>query len=102
MGQIDPLDPDSVHDRDSFLAFVHALIVDRQNAIEAEELNPTDPRTLGLVPDAGGWYNLTIDSFLEAGLRWADSTEMGEAQGLPKEPSWKAFAVFLLCGKIYE
>ncbi len=102
MNAADPLDPDTVHDRASFLAFVRALVADREAAVEAEQRNPTDPRVLGLVPDAGGWYNFTIGSYLEAALRWAEDTDMGESQGLPSGPSWRAFAAFLLCGKIYE
>jgi hypothetical protein len=38
----------------------------------------------------------------EAALSWAEDTDMGVDQGLPPEPSWRAFAVFLYCGKIYE
>ncbi len=98
----DALDPDAVHDRESFLAFVRALVADREAALEAEARQPTDPRALGLVPDAGGWYNFTIESYLNASLAWAVDSDMGTRQGLPAEPSWKAFAVFLLCGKIYE
>jgi hypothetical protein len=99
---VDPLDPDSVHDRESFLAFVRALVADREAAVEAERRQPTDPRFLGLVQDAGGWYNFTIEEYLKAALAWAEATDMGESQGLPAGPSWKAFAAFLYCGKIYE
>ena len=102
MEATDPLDPDTVHDRESFLAFVRALVADREAAVEAEERKPTDLRILGLVPDAGGWYNFTIESYLNASLSWAEDTGMGVNQGLPPEPSWRTFAVFLLCGKIYE
>jgi hypothetical protein len=98
----DSLDPDTVHDCESFLAFVRALVADREAAVEAEKQNPTDPRVLGLVPDAGGWYNFTVEAYLNASLSWAEDTGMGVSQGLPPEPSWRAFAVFLLCGKIYE
>jgi len=98
----DPLDPDAVHDRESFFAFVRALVADREAAVAAEKRQPTDPRVLGLVHDAGGWYNFTIESYLEAALRWAEDSDMGESQGLPPGPSWRAFAAFLLCGKIYE
>ncbi len=97
-----PLDPDAVHDRESFFAFVRALVADREAAVEGEKRQPTDPRVLGLVQDAGGWYNFTIESYLEAALRWAEDSDMGESQGLPPGPSWQAFAAFLLCGKIYE
>ena len=102
MDAADPLDPDTVHDRESFLAFVQALVADREAAVEAEQRNPTDPRVLGLVPDAGGWYNFTIEAYLNASLSWAEDTGMGVRQGLPPEPSCRAFAEFLLCGKIYE
>jgi hypothetical protein len=96
------LDPNTVHDRDTFLAFVHVLVADREAAVDAERRQPTDPRVLGLMPDAGGWYNFTIEAYLEAALRWAEDSDMGESQGLPPGPSWKAFAAFLLSGKIYE
>ena len=102
MEAVDPLDPHAVHDRESFFAFVRALVANREYAVEAEKQNPTDPRILGLVQDAGGWYNFTIESYLDAALSWAESTDMGVSQGLPPEPSWRAFAVFLHCGKIYE
>jgi hypothetical protein len=98
----DPLDPDTVHDRETFLAFVRALVADREVAVKGEERKPTDPGVLGLVPDAGGWYNFTIESYLNASLSWAEDTGMGVSQGLPPEPSWRAFAMFLFCGKIYE
>ena len=94
----DPLDPDQVHDRDSFFAFVHALAADRRAAVVAEAAEPSSPYG----PDAGGWENVTIEDFLEAALSWAESTGMGESQGLPPGPSWRAFASFLFCGKIYE
>jgi hypothetical protein len=91
---------EEVHDRTSFFAFVAALIRDREEAVARERANPTP--NLGLCPDAGGWYNFEIETYLEAALAWAEATEMGVTKGLPEEPSWKAFAVFLYLGKIYE
>ena len=73
---------EQVNDRDSFLGFVRALIADCK--------------------DSEDWQNATIENFLEAALAWAEDTHMRETQGFPAEPSWKAFAVFLYCGKIYE
>ena len=102
MTEDDRLNPDAVHDRESFFAFVRELISDRESAVEREIRTPTNPNILGFVPDAGGWYNFTIESYLEAALRWARDTQMGQSQGLPPEPSWQSFAVFLSCGKIYE
>lgn len=98
MEAADPLDPDSVHDRESFFAFVRTLIADRQASVATERGAPSNPYG----PDAGGWENVSIESFLEAALAWAESTSMGVSQGLPSEPSWRAFAAFLYCGKIYE
>ncbi len=94
MDSADPLDPNGVHDRDSFFAFVAALAEDRRR----DSLAPGGPSGR----DAGAWENATIEDFLEAALAWARDTGMGESQGLPSGPSWQAFAAFLLCGKIYE
>ena len=94
----DPLDPDAVHDRESFLEFVRALAEDRRASVAAEREAPSSPYG----PQAGGWENLTIEDFLEAAVAWAESSGMGESQGLPPGPSWQAFASFLFCGKIYE
>jgi hypothetical protein len=95
---VDPLDPQAVHDFDSFLTFVAALVEDREASVAAERVAPSSP----YMPDAGGWENVTIESFLFAALRWAESTGMGVSQGLPAGPSWEAFAAFLLSGKVYE
>lgn len=95
---IDPLDPDSVSDQASFFAFVRALIADRCAAVVSERENPRSPYG----PDAGGWESTSIEGFLEAALAWAEDSEMGTTQGLPHEPSWRTFAAFLYCGKIYE
>jgi hypothetical protein len=89
---------DEVNDQASVLAFVRALVADRKAAIAAERVRPAPP----FGPDAGGWENVTIDGFLEAALGWAEDSNMGQSQGLPPGPSWRAFAVFLYCGKIYE
>ena len=99
MGEaVDPLDPHTVHDRDSFLAFVAAMVEDREASVAAERVAPSSPYG----PDANGWENVTIEGFLFAALRWAESTGMGVSQGLAAGPSWQAFAVFLSCGKGYE
>ena len=93
-----PLNPYAVHDRESFFAFVAALMADRRASVAAERVAPSSPYG----PDAGGWENVSIEDYLEAALAWAESTGMGESQGLPAEPTWRAFATFLYCGKIYE
>lgn len=96
---MDDLDPDAVHDRTSFLNFVSALAANRLASVAVEAETPGSPYG----PAAFGWENITIESFLEAAVSWADDTGTDEGHnGLPVEPSWHAFAVFLYCGKIYE
>jgi hypothetical protein len=95
----DPADLlEQVTDRESFLAFVHALIMDRENEVAKERSQPSSPWG----PGPNGWQNGSIEQFLGAAVRWAEATNMGQTQGLPEEPSWRAFAAFLYCGKIYE
>ena len=89
---------DQVHDCDSFLRFVRELIADRRAATSQDQHTSDNADDL----DVTGWENDTIEDFLAASLAWADDSQMGTLQGLPQEPSWKAFAVFLYCGKIYE
>ncbi len=61
---------------------MRALIADRQNGHD--------------------WENTTIEDFLSAALAWAEDSNMGMTQGLPEEPTWRTFVVFLYSGKIYE
>lgn len=99
MSRIDPSDLlDEVNDQESFLRFVRALIEDRLEDEAKEQLQPSSSWGSG----ANGWKNGSVVAFLEAATRWAEDSDMGERQGLPPGPSWKAFAVFLYCGKIYE
>jgi len=96
--EVDRLDPHAVHDRDSFLELVAALVTDRRASVASEQATPSSPYG----PDAGGWENVTIESFLVAAFRWTESTGMGVTQWLPPEPSWEALSAFLNCGKVYE
>jgi hypothetical protein len=88
---------DAVVDRDSFLAFVKALIVDRQDEVAKEKENPSSPYGAG----ANGWEHGTIESYLDAAVAWMENSQ-GTAGELPAEPSWKSFATFLYRGKSYE
>lgn len=74
---------ETVTDEATFLAFVHALVVDRRG-------------------DAAHWENESIEDFLEAASAWAEASEFGSKQGLSSASPWKKFATFLYCGKIYE
>jgi hypothetical protein len=89
---------EAVSDRESFLRFVDALVRDREIAIREEDKTPSSPYG----PDAGGWENTTIESYLEAATAWARDSAFGESQGLDRDNPWRQFAAFLYCGKNYE
>lgn len=90
---------DQVNSRESFLAFVRALMEDKKDETRKESENPSSP----WAPGANGWENHDIESYLEAALAWGESTSAESHQrSLPEEPSWEAFAEFLYSGKIYE
>ena len=79
---------DKVRDRESFFDFVQALIEDRIDKAKDENRYP-----YGGQP--GGWESSTIESYLEAALRWAqDSRDL--PIGISSEASWRGFATFLL------
>lgn len=89
---------EAVNDEQSFLAFVKALQLDRVTAVAEESRVPPSPYG----QDAGSWENVSIESFLESALAWAEASDFGANQGLASTNPWKKFAVFLYCGKIYE
>lgn len=89
------IDPDFVHDRDSFMQFVGWLRADRE-ASEALEASDPDRFRWG---GANGWQNGSISTFLEAAAAGAESQK---DWGNGTNPSWKDLAVFLYLGKIYE
>jgi len=81
-----------VKDRESFLAFVLALAEERELAEKMEREEPEKYRFSGAL----GWENGSISSFLGAALACVeDGSHLEEA-------SWRGFAEFLYCGKIYE
>ena len=86
-----------VHDLDSFLAFIRALIADCEDSVAKEQICPTP--YFPAVPQANGWYNATIESFLEAAAACLEAKKHQEEW---REASWRTFANFLYCGKIYE
>jgi hypothetical protein len=74
---------DKVNDRASFLDFARALAIDRADKA------------------SNGWESSTIEEYLDAAVSWAEDS--GDSPtGLSTEPSWRGFATFLYCGKIYE
>jgi hypothetical protein len=88
---------ESVSDRKSFYAFVRSLIADWRDEVTKEKEHPS---TL-IGPGANGWENVTIGDFLDAALAWAEDSEWEEFEAV-NASSWRAFAAFLYCGKIYE
>ena len=89
---------EAVTDANSFLAFVHALVADRESAVQRQKAQPSTPWG----PDAGGWENTRIETYLEAAAAWAEDTDFGASQGLNASNPWRLFAQFLSVGKIYE
>jgi hypothetical protein len=87
-----------VKDELSLLAFVRELHLDRTASVEQERNSNSSPYG----PEARGWENTSIESFLQGALSWAEATHFGATQGLPPSNPWQKFAVFLYCGKIYE
>jgi hypothetical protein len=85
---------ETVDGPESFLEFVRKLREDKMS----EANHPVDEFGRG----ASGWENHTIEDFLEAAIAWADDSSFGIEQGLRDGLSWKLFATFLYCGKIYE
>jgi hypothetical protein len=85
---------DKVDDRESFVDFVKALAEDRREKAANEKAYP-----YGGQPD--GWENSTIEAYLSAAVAWAEDSS-GQPAGLSREASWRGFATFLYCGKIYE
>jgi len=85
---------EKVRDRETFFDFVRALIEDRIEKATGEDRN-----SYGGQP--GGWENTTIESYLDAALHWAQDS-LNKPTGMQTEPSWREFATFLYCGKIYE
>jgi len=88
---------ESVVDRTTFLEFVALLAYDHEDEQMREALTPSSPYG----PGCNGWENGTIGAFLDASVRCAIAHGSDET-GLPETASWRAFANFLYCGKIYE
>ncbi|SDH17327.1 hypothetical protein SAMN05216588_10370 [Pseudomonas flavescens] len=81
----------AVHDQQSFLVFVRALLQDRHAASDLERAGaPSD------------WANSSLADFLEGALAWAEDSEFGDRQNLAEANPWQRFAAFLYCGKLYE
>lgn len=91
---------DAVSDRDTFLAFLAALIVDREHAEDIERSNPKFHQWGG----AGNWQNSSISAFLGAGSCYFQHPDYPhrDSPSHASPLSWRDFAEFLYFGKIYE
>jgi hypothetical protein len=88
------LSPARVHDRESFLAFVRALLKD----YDLYTTEAVAPSGLPYAP----WENGTdFGENLSACLNWA-SHPIARERGFSEEPSWQSFARFLYMAKIFE
>lgn len=89
---------ENIDDIETFLDFVRALI-------DGWETNEKEGKFQGFdkfTSSTTDWQNGTVVSYLEATHSWAKSTKMGDKRGVASSLSWKAFALFLCMGKIYE
>ena len=92
---------EQVNSKETFLRFAHALAADFHDEQEKEASHPTP--YLGFVPGANGWYNHSIDVFLNSMCYWAAATSaMTDKPMVPEQPTWRAFAEMLSMGKEYE
>ena len=88
----------TVHDEESFLSFLRALLEDWESEQQSERLNPSPPYS----PGENGWENGTIGAFLDAAIAWARDSRKGQfAQPLDQNP-WFRRAHILYAGKFYE
>ena len=90
-----------VNSKATFLDFVNALAADF--ADEQEELAANPQPDLGAVAGPNGWYNHSVDMFLDAMTAWASvEFTMTHEPRVPYEPSGRSFAEMLYAAKIYE
>nr|WP_208653518.1 hypothetical protein [Leptospira koniambonensis] len=88
---------EAVHDENSFLDFVKALLKEINEDLELEKKTP---RNL-FGPTHNGWENTTLDAYFDSAVAWAEDSDFGKSQGI-SDNLWNKFATFLYCGKIYE
>jgi len=77
------------------MAFVWALVADRESA---EALERADPKHYQL-GGARNWQNGSISTFLGAAASYFDDADWASNTA---QPSWRDLAEFLYLGKIHE
>lgn len=89
---------EKVTDATSFIEFLERLRADWQNAVLAENGNPSSP-----FGSMHGWENTNIGSFLEAAIAGGTDNKTGLEDGFKNaETAWRRAAEIILLGKIYE
>ena len=89
---------DLVVDERTFLDFVHALAIDREDEVRKEKTKSSSPYG----PGANGWENGTIEAFLEAACSWGRSSFHGLPLYEKSTNPWRRCADILHMGKLYE
>lgn len=90
-----------VNSKETFLRFTRALAADFEDEQRKEAAHPTP--FPDLVPGANGWYNYSVDAFLDQMCLWAEGTSAMTGEPMvPEQPSWRTFAEMLYMGKHYE
>lgn len=81
-------------DRKALIAFIREMQTDLDSSPRAEQVSASSPDG----PEAGGWENSDLPSFLDAMASWIE--DMGDR--LPTSPTWETFYDILSAAKIYE
>jgi len=89
---------EKVHDEETFLQFLTALMKDREREIELEKENPSSPYDAGAL----GWQNITIEGFLESSIAWANDTDINTENDPKAQNPWARAAQIIHAGKTYE
>lgn len=89
---------DAVHDEESFIVFLSALMKDRENEVQVEKANLSS----AFDSDGPGWQNTTIESFLESAIAWAEDSKDRKAHYENPGKPWLRVAKVLHAGKTYE
>lgn len=87
----------AVHDAETFLEFLKALLDDLPCPDEMAKKS----NTVLYLSGVGGWMNQDLWSFFEASIACGRDNNIGE-QSLSSAEAWKAAAEILYGGKIYE
>lgn len=77
---------EQVDSKTTFLRFAHAQAADFKEEQEMEAAHPTP--YLGIVPGANGWYNYSVEAFLDQMCYWAAANSaMTDKPMVPEQPS---------------